>query len=245
MKKFVITAFIFLVTSSILFLASCDTPRTTEEASLTPAQVPQDAANEWIVLFDGTNLDHWHDYQRDGISWKIEDGSLTTEGGKGDIITNDTYQNFELEFEWKISEAGNSGVIYLVQDDQQYNHSFETGPEYQIIDANNFVKKSDYPLSDSQKTGANYALQAAQGAMMKPLDKFNRGKIIVNNGHVEHWLNGKKVVDYELWTDAWKAKVAQTKFNEMPGYGQAKSGHIALQDHDDQVWFRNMRIRRL
>ncbi len=128
------------------------------------------------MLFDGTNLDHWHDYHGDGISWKVEDSTLTTDGGKGDIVTNEAYQNFEMEFEWKVAEAGNSGVIYLVQEDEQYEHSFETGPEYQIIDADNFTIQHDYPLDESQKTGANYALHAAEGAMMKPIERVQPGQ---------------------------------------------------------------------
>ena len=248
MRNLLIIALDILVSIAIALIWGCSTPNSdtaTEQAPVTPAETVSESADDWEVLFDGENLDHWHDYQGEGISWKMENGTLTTEGGKGDIVSDDTYKNFELEFEWKVAEAGNSGVIYLVQENEQYEHSFETGPEYQIIDADNFTKKNDYPLEESQKTGANYAMHAAEGAEMKPINAFNQGKLIVNDGHVEHWLNGKKVVEYDLWTDAWKEQVAQTKFKDMPGYGQAKEGHIALQDHGDRVWFRNVRIRRL
>ena len=246
MRNLLIIALDILISIAIALIWGCASPdASTQQVSVTPTKTASEPADEWEVLFDGQNLDHWHDYRGEGISWKIEDGTLTTDGGKGDIITDDTYRNFELEFAWKVAEAGNSGVIYLVQEDDQYEHTFETGPEYQIIDADNFTKKNDYPLEASQKTGANYALHAAEGAEMKPIGEFNQGKIVVNDGHVEHWLNGKKVVNYNLWTDEWKNQVAQTKFAEMPGYGQAKEGHIALQDHGDRVWFRNVRIRRL
>ena len=238
---------ILLILSSLLFMQCSTSETSSTEDTTTPAKTASqhEASSEWITLFDGKNLDAWQDYQGDGISWKIEDGALTTEGGQGDIITKDTFGNFELEFDWKISEAGNSGVLYLVQAGDTYQHAHETGPEYQIIDAESFTKKHDYPLDETQKTAANYALHAAEGTSVKPLDAFNQGKIMVNDGHVEHWLNGKKVVEYDLWTDEWKQQVAQTKFKDMPSYGQSKEGHIALQDHQDRVWFRNVRIRRL
>ena len=201
--------------------------------------------DDWVVLFDGSNLDAWQPYHGDKLEWTVEDGALTTAGGQGDIITRETFENFELTFDWKISEAGNSGVLYLVQDDERYEHAHETGPEYQIIDADNFTKKNDYPLDETQRTAANYALHPAEGAPVKPAGEYNQGKIIVNDGRVEHWLNGQKVVEYELWTDEWRNQVSQTKFKDMPGYGQSRQGHIALQDHQDRVWFRNVRIRRL
>ena len=135
--------------------------------------------------------------------------------------------------------------MFAVQEDDVYEHTFETGPEYQIIDAENFTRKNDYPLDDTQTTAANYGLHPAEGAEMKPTDKFNQGKIVVNDGHVEHWLNGQQVVAYDLGTDDWKEAVAQTKFKDFPGYGQASAGHIALQDHGDRVWFSNIRIRAL
>ena len=227
------------------------TPSETSTAEATADTLAQNASQtdtnegEWITLFDGENLNAWRDYNGQNISWRIEDGALTTDGGVGDIETKETFGNFELEFDWKISEAGNSGVLYLVQDGDQYEHAHETGPEYQIIDADNFTKKNDYPLEDNQKTAANYALNTADGAEMNPIDEYNQGKIVVNDGHVEHWLNGEKVVEYDLWIDNWKQEVAQTKFKEMPGYGASKEGHIALQDHQDRVWFRNVRVRRL
>ena len=242
-------AIFFLGIISIPFLTGCGSSETStaEETTNTPAEATSQSETnkEWITLFDGENLDAWRDFKGEGIGWKVEDGAMTTEGGQGDIITKDTFKNFELEFDWKISEAGNSGVLYLVQEGNQYEHAHETGPEYQIIDAENFTKKNDYPLDETQKTAANYALHTADGASMKPIGEYNQGKIVVNNGHVEHWLNGKKVVDYDLWTDDWKEQVAQTKFNDMPGYGQSKEGHIAFQDHQDRVWFRNVRVRRL
>ena len=246
--KLILFSYSVFTFSCLSLLIQCSSPASdTGEPTETPGtSVSQsEAPDDWVVLFDGQNLDAWRNYRDEGMGWTIEDGALTTEGGIGDIITKETFDNFELEFEWRISEAGNSGVLYLVQDDPQYEHAHETGPEYQIIDADNFTKKNDYPLDETQKTAANYALHRADGSSVKPLDEYNQGKIIVDDGHVEHWLNGKKVVAYELWTDEWNKEVAQTKFKDMPGYGQSKAGHIALQDHQDRVWFRNIRIRKL
>ena len=240
---------LFLAVTTFLWAGCGTSESTTEVTDETPAQAASQTNStnegEWVVLFDGESLDAWQDYNGEGVSWKVEDGAMTTDGGIGDIMTKETFGNFELEFDWKISEAGNSGVLYLVQDGDQYEHAHETGPEYQIIDADNFTEKNDYPLEDNQKTAANYALHTADGAEMKPIDEYNQGKIIVNDGHVEHWLNGQKVVEYDLWTDEWKQQVAATKFKDMPGYGASKEGHIAFQDHQDRVWFRNVRVKRL
>lgn len=203
-----------------------------------------DSTANWITLFDGSGLDHWRNFKGNDISWQVEDGALTTPGGKGDIVSKDMYRNFELEFEWKISEGGNSGVMYLVQEGD-HEEAYHTGPEYQIIDAEGYAQKNNAQLDDTQITGANYALQAPTSKPAKPAGEWNTGKIVVNNTHVEHWVNDEKVVEYELQSDEWKQKVSQTKFKEWPEYGMAKQGHIALQDHGDSVWFKNIRIREL
>lgn len=210
----------------------------------TVGQEDSTAKGEWIVLFDGSGLDHWRNFKGNETSWQVEDGALTTPGGKGDIVSKDIYGNFELQFDWKLSEGGNSGVMYLVQEGD-HKATFYTGPEYQIIDAEGYAKKSNSQLDDTQITGANYALQAPTSKPAKPAGEWNKGKIVVNNGHVEHWVNDEKVVEYDLWTDEWKKKVSQTKFKEWPEYGMAKEGHIALQDHGDRVWFKNIKIKEL
>lgn len=201
--------------------------------------------DDWMVLFDGSNLDAWRNYKSDSAAWRIEDGALNTIGGSGDLITKETFGNFELEFDWRITEGGNSGVIYLAQEADEYNSTYETGPEYQIIDDESYGIVHNITLEKHQMSGANYALDEPQNVQLKPLGEYNQAKIIVNNGHVEHWLNGGKVVEYDLWTDEWNARVAETKFKDMPSYGQFKEGHIALQDHGDPVWFKNIRIRQL
>jgi hypothetical protein len=208
-------------------------------------QTTSNTEGEWIVLFDGQNADAWRDFKGETLSWKVENGELTTDGEQGDIITQDTYQNYELVFEWKIERGGNSGVIYNVVEDDKYGSTYETGPEYQLIDAENYKEVHDYELQDSQVTAANYALHVPSSQPTKPAGAYNLSKIVVNEGQVEHWLNGEKVVSYELWSPEWVEKVAQTKFKNMPDYGKAKSGHIALQGHGDAVWFKEIKIREL
>lgn len=233
---------------AVVWTACNSNPSTNQEAEDVDVKTVGGEADpdtrDWEVLFDGSGLDQWRNFRKNDIHWKMEDGTLTTSGGNGDIVTKDTYGNFEMEFDWKISEGGNSGVMYLVKEGD-HEETYHTGPEYQIIDEEGFGKKSNTQLEDNQTTGANYALDAPTKKAAKPVGEWNHGKIIVKDGHVEHWLNGEKVLDYTLWTDQWKEKVSKTKFSEWPDYGMAKEGHIALQDHGDRVWFKNIRIKRL
>jgi hypothetical protein len=224
---------------------SSDKTSTTAEENPPTETTASTTEGDWIVLFDGSDMDAWRNYKSDTSAWRVEDGALNTTGGSGDLITKETFGNFELEFDWRITEGGNSGVIYLVQEGDEYQSTYETGPEYQLIDDESYGTVHNVELEKNQMSGANYALDEPQNVQLKPLGDYNQGKIIVNEGHVEHWLNGQKVVEYDLWTDEWKARVAKTKFKDMPDYGQSKEGHIALQDHGDPVWFKNIRIRPL
>ncbi|MEM9672847.1 MAG: DUF1080 domain-containing protein [Cyclobacteriaceae bacterium] len=239
--------FLLLLSSTLIFgcTSSSNDESTTEEETVPTETMASTEESEWMMLFDGSSMEAWRNYQSDSAAWQVEDGALKTTGGSGDLITRETFGNFELEFDWRISEGGNSGVIYLVQESDEYNSTYETGPEYQLLDDESYGTIHNAQLEKSQLSGANYALDEPQNAQVKPIGEYNQGKIIVNEGHVEHWLNGQKVVEYDLWTDEWNARVAETKFKDMPGYGQFKEGHIALQDHSDPVWFKNIRIRPL
>jgi hypothetical protein len=155
------------------------------------------------------------------------------------MITNDQFENFDLSIDWKISPKGNSGIMYMVT--EEYPTAYLSGPEYQVIDDDNFPEK----LEDWQKTGANYAMDPAPTAEPNPVGQWNHTRILVNKGHVEHWLNGKKVVDYDLWTDEWKNKKMNGKWKDAAGYGLSKKGHIALQDHGSEAWFKNIKIKEL
>lgn len=202
---------------------------------------------KWIVLFDGTSTEHWRGYKKDHLpeEWKIENGMLTlTKKGGGYIVTKEQYENFDLRLEWKISEGGNSGVLFHVSESPQFNKVFETGPEVQVLDDERHpdAKKG---AEGTHKAGANYDLMAPRVNAVNPAGEWNRFRLKVKDGRVQHWLNGKKVQDYRIGSAAWQALVAKSKFAAMPQYGKIKSGHISLQDHGDKVWFRNIRIRKL
>lgn len=201
----------------------------------------------WKLLFDGKTINGWRAYQNKKTdSWMAMDGVIHCKGSKedksdlrADLITDKQYENFELSIEWKISPQGNSGIIYLAT--EQHHAAYETGPEYQLIDDLNFPEK----LEDWQKTGANYAMDPAPTAKPKKVGEWNTTKIVVNKGHVEHWLNGKKIVEYQIGSDKWNKEKATGKWKSAPDYGVSKKGHIALQDHGSEAWFRNIKIKEL
>jgi hypothetical protein len=203
-------------------------------------------AGPWKTLFDGKSLDAWRGYNKETLpeGWQIKDGTLTLVGkGASDIITKEEYENFELELEWKISEGGNSGIFYNVVEAPEYKNTYDTGPEMQVLD-NERHPDAKAGKNGNRTAGSNYDLIPASKPS-KPAGQWNKVKLVVNKGHVEHWLNGTKVVEYQLWSPEWEKMVAGSKFASMPAYGKAKKGHIALQDHGDPVWFRNIRIREL
>lgn len=220
----------------VILFASCHGPKNTTSTNA-----------GYTSLFDGKTLNGWRTYQnKPADSWSVKDGVIYCKGSssdksdrRADLITNDVYENFDLQVDWKISPQGNSGIMYMVT--EQYPTAYLSGPEYQIIDDVNFPEK----LEDWQKTAANYAMHTAPTAHPKPAGQWNHTEIIVNNGHVQHWLNGEKVVEYDLWTDDWKKRKAEGKWKDAPGYGMSKSGHIALQDHGSEAWFKNIEIKKL
>lgn len=197
----------------------------------------------WKLLFNGEDFTGWHFYRGAGVSapWSIEDGAITVSGPGKDIVTSDEYGDFELSVDWKISPGGNSGIIYLVKEDEAAPQTYNTGPEMQVLDD---ARHADGKLP-SHRAGALYDLVAPKVAAAKPVGEWNTARIRVAHGRIEHWLNGKKVVDAPYGDDAWRNMVAGSKFRTMPLFGKAMSGHIALQDHGDRVWYRNIKIRLL
>lgn len=201
----------------------------------------------WQLLFNGKDLTGWRAYKnRTGSSWRVMNGMLCSEKSQDssnpDLITNDIYENFELAIDWKISPQGNSGILYHVTEDN--DQTFESGPEYQLIDDKGFPEK----IEDYQHTASNYAMQAPSIDATKAPGEWNHTVITVNKGHVEHWLNGKKVVEYELWSNKWKEQKVAGKWKDVPNYGAAKAGHIALQaSHsgvvNTGVCFKNIKIK--
>jgi hypothetical protein len=201
---------------------------------------------EWKSLFDGQSLSGWRTYQhKPADSWFVKDGLLSNKGNgdpntkHADLITEKQYENYELSIDWKIAPQANSGILYMVT--EEFPSSYRSGPEYQLIDDKGYPGK----LETWQITGANYAMDAPLVDATKPAGEWNHTLIIINKGHVEHWLNGKKVVDYDLWTDSWKQRKAAGKWKDDKGYAASKKGHIALQDHGGEVWFKNIKIREL
>jgi cytochrome c len=217
--------------------APLDSPR---HNTLTAAE----QAAGWKLLFDGKTLNGWRNFKSAQASpgWQARDGELClVKGGAGDLVTAEEYPHFELSLEWKITEKGNSGIFFHVSEAPEYKWVWQTGPEYQLLDD---LRHPDRKWH-SHRAGSNYDLHPAAIEALSPVGEWNRTRLIVNQGRVEHWLNGYKIVEYTLGSPEWEALVAKSKFASMPGYGRAGTGKIALQDHGDPVCFRNIKIRRL
>ena len=210
--------------------------------ALLPASVMCAQDRGWRDLFDGKTLNGWRGYESkpapDG--WKVVNGTLTKSGSTEDLVSVDTFANFELSLDWKLSAGGNAGIFY--RGTEEYDHIYWSAPEYQLLDDANAPDGKNRLTS----AAAAYGLYAPPAGVVKPAGEWNSARILVNGAHVEHWLNGKKVVEYELWSPDWEAKVKASKFYKYRFYGLAKSGHIAFQgDHTGSLSFRNIRIREL
>jgi hypothetical protein len=212
---------------------------------------PPGSKSKWTRLFDGKTIKGWHSYHKEGVvGWYVEDGAMTPDGTGGDLVTDREYENFELEFEFKIPKGSNSGVVYKIIDRPDIKSTYMSGPEYQVIDDKGYVdaEGKPYKLKDTQLTGANYdMIPPADLNVVKPVGEWNKGRIVVNNDHVEHYLNGKKMVEYHYGSDEWKAMVAKSKFADWPYAKPHAKGKIALQNHSpkERVWYRNVQIREL
>lgn len=202
-----------------------------------------DQRGDWIVLFDGTSTDQWRGYKKETFpakGWVIEDGALKVQagGGGGDIITREQFADFELELEFKVAKAANSGIMYRVT--EEFNWPWMTGPEYQILEDGGHTDGKNRITS----VGSIYALyEPSADKVVKPIGDWNSVKIRLVGGVLEHHLNGAMVASCRIDTPEWKEKIKQSKFRDMPGFGIQPRGHIALQDHGDDVWFRNIRAR--
>ena len=245
-KTFVVCAIGVVAARQLTVTASIGREFTNESA----IRNPQSAIAQWQTLFDGKSLDAWRGYKSQTMppGWRIEAGALVKDDRVPDIITRDQFGDFELELEWKIGEAGNSGIFYRGIEDPDYRGApnndriYTTGPEYQLLD--------DVNAADNKTrltcAAAAYGLYPSPEGHLKPVGQWNKTRIIAKGAHVEHWLNDVKVVEYELWSPDWEAKVQAAKFKDWPKFGRAKRGHIGLQgDHEGPLAFRNIRIRDL
>ena len=203
-----------------------------------------DKAQNWVILFDGGNVNQWRGYKQDTFpkgGWVVENGALKTivGGNRVDIITKDIYQNFELVLEWRVSPAGNSGIFYFATEESDY--IWQTAPEMQVLD------DSAHPDGNRAVTSAGslYDLISPTEKFLNPVGEFNEARIKVKNNKVEHWLNGKKILIYEYGSDTINELIAKSKFKSMPLFAKANSGHIGLQHHGEEVWYRNIRLRKL
>ena len=221
----------------------------------------------WKLLFDGQTTNGWHTYNKPGSigrKWKAEDGMLVFEGrkrfeffvadrkielgpvnkaldGGEDIVTDEAFENFELTLEWKISEAGNNGIFYTVREDKKYDENWKTSPEMQVQDN----KKHKDGIIEKHRAGDLYDLIAADPIRVKPQGEWNKVRIIKNKGKIEHWLNGSKVLSYDVNSDEWKDMISKSKFADLSEFGLPGPGRIGFQDHDNRVYYKNIKIKEL
>jgi Domain of Unknown Function (DUF1080) len=237
------------------FLMQCSPIKTEEQANnaqvspTTPSLTEAQKAEGWQLLFDGQTTQGWQIFKaRENNTWEVVDGTLHCKAvdesvmgvgdKRSDIMTSTEYDNFELAFDWKIAAEGNTGVMFRVT--EEFEQPYYSGPEYQLMDDPAFPNETPDHL-----TGSNYGMHAAGKTNIKPAGEWNSSKLIVNKNHVEHWLNGDKVVEYELNSPEWLALKKAGKWNEAAGYGAAPKGHIVFQDHGSEAWFRNIMIKAL
>jgi hypothetical protein len=220
----------------------------TLQLAVTPLQqnvlTPDEAKEGFKLMFDGKSAEGWRGFRRQSLParWKVEEESLTPVPGAGrggDITTNEEYGDFDFRIEWKIEAGGNSGIMYRAS--EEVSPAWYTGPEYQILD------NTKHPDGKEPKTsaGSAYGIYAPKEEMSKPIGEWNATRIVATGKHIEHWLNGVKVVDYELESTDWLDRVSKSKFAPLPKYGRMPQGHIVLQDHGSRVSYRNIRIKKL
>ena len=248
-----ITLFLFVAILFVSYSFSQVNTMNTPENTLSK----KEKDNGWQLLFDGKSAHGWHTYgkQSAGKAWSIKDGALylDAEGKKnlapdegGDLVTNEEYENFDLKLDWKIGPKGNSGIIFYIKEDTTlYHNTYNTGPEMQVLDNGTptHAGHSDARLY-THRAGDLYDLIASKEAV-RPQGEWNHVEILSVNGKLDFYMNGEHSLSVHLWDDSWKQMIAISKFKDMPGFGTFKKGKISLQDHGEDVWFRNIRIKRL
>ena len=243
--------FLFPIASLCILTACNNAENKTDMAnkpdtSISTTTVAED--NGWISLFDGKTTTGWHAYGKSSATgrWKVADGAIsidtTLKGEGGDLTTAEEYDNFDFKLEWKISAKGNSGIIFYVNEDTaKYHDTYNTGAEMQVLD------NDGHPDGKiiKHRAGDLYDLISCSKETVKPVGEWNEAEIKSKDGKLDFYLNGTNVVSTTMWDDNWKKMVAGSKFKSMPGFGIYKKGRIALQDHGNLVWYRNIKIKKL
>lgn len=245
--------------ASLIIAAASIIASQTSNSSVVEDTTITDSVNEsssadsgWTSLFDGTTLNEWHQFggSSAGSAWHADSGTIHLHSAEaksnkkagGDLVSNDSFQNFDLKLEWKISQAGNSGILIHVQDDKaKYKETYQTGPEMQVLDD----ERHEDRKNPTHRAGSLYDMIQATPGAVKPAGEWNQVEIVSNNGKLDFYLNNVHVVNTTMWDDSWKKMVAGSKFKEWPEFGTFKTGHIALQDHGNDVWYRNIMIKKL
>lgn len=251
-KNYLASTIILVVIVTLTSIHSCksvdkETPGNTNDSAVSKN-------DDWKLLFDGKTTAGWHTYGKDSIgnAWKAEDSTLHLDASQkdkwqtksgGDIVTNDEFGNFDLQLDWKISEGGNSGIMFYVHEDtSKFQYAWSSGPEMQIADNDKNEDGKVYKC----KAGDIYELfPTTSDKYVKPAMQWNHVEIKSNNGKLDLYMNDQHVLDTTIWDDAWKKSIAGTKFKDMPGFGTFRKGKIALQDHGADIWFRNIKIKEL
>jgi hypothetical protein len=256
MKNFSILFLTVLIFLSFI-LIGCNSQKKTEEIKINSLS-DQENKEGWKLIFDGNTFSGWRGLGRETVPeghWIIEDNCirkvksgevpLQSDGQPlqgGDLITTETYENFEFTFEWKISEGGNSGIKYNVSEDMSTSNppqSAALGFEYQVLDDENHADGVD----PTHRSASLYDMIPPENKALKPVGEFNQSRIVFNKNLGEHWLNGTKVLEYNLSTTQFDSLLAASKYKIYPGFGDKRKGHLVLQDHTDDVWYRNLKIK--
>ncbi len=243
-----------LVIMAVVFSSCTNTKKQAEET--TDKNETEMTSDEWITLFDGTSFEGWRGYGRQDVptAWTIEDGAIKINGSGrgeagakdgGDIIFDRKFKNFELTFEWKVAKGANSGVFYLAQEIEG-EPIWKSSPEYQILDNANHPD-AKLGKDNNRQSASLYDLIPAVPQNSNPFEEWNTGGVMVYKGTVVHSQNGENVVEYHLWTEDWEAMIEGSKFKGWENFintgGDKQEGYIGLQDHGDDVWFRNIKIK--
>lgn len=239
---------------SLVLLLGCRTEKEDPKKGISenrPASSPTQIQEDWQYLLQGENATQWRAYnEQEGLpeGWVLEGETLRSLGKGADIggdivYGNEEFGEFELSLEWKISPGGNSGIFYHVKEGEEYQAPYFTGPEFQLRDH----QDSSDPQNSLHSLGADYAMyepQIVEEAVKAP-GEWNTSRIVFTEDKASYWLNGQKTVEFTPWSEDWKMRKDNGKWKEFPDYGEARKGLIGLQDHGSEIWFRNIKIRKL